>query len=186
MPLPYLSITVRLGYLILCTLKQFLNALTNHLLISFTTATVLSFKHSGSNPCIFHCRIIIFFSDDSDLSLRFSLLSAKHQILIVYSQLLAAWPRGSERRFYDGHDRKVDGLTLTEALLLRPWIRCFMTIISAWWNLTSSKLKKSKAKLKRKTRATPKRVWIRPMHSVSAASRDRRIKMKKSSQSCLA
>ena len=22
---------------------------------------------------------------------------------------LAAWPSGSERRFYDGHDRKVDG-----------------------------------------------------------------------------
>ena len=44
--------------------------------------------------------------------------------------LLAEWPGGSERRFYDGHDRKVDGSTLTQALL-RPWIRCFTTIIYA-------------------------------------------------------
>ena len=34
----------------------------------------------------------------------------------------AAWPRGSERRFYDCHNRKVDGLTPTLASLLRPWI----------------------------------------------------------------
>ena len=45
--------------------------------------------------------------------------------------LSAAWPRGSERRFYDGHDRKVDGSTPTQASLLRPWIKCFTTIISA-------------------------------------------------------
>ena len=42
----------------------------------------------------------------------------------------AAWPSDSERRFYDGHDRKVDGSTPTQALLLRSWIRCFTTIIS--------------------------------------------------------
>ena len=30
-------------------------------------------------------------------------------------------------------------------------------------------MKKSEAKLKRKTKATPKQVWIRPMHSASAA-----------------
>ena len=51
---------------------------------------------------------------------------------------LAAWPSDSERRFYNGHDRKVDGSTLTLASLLRPWIRCFTTIMCAWWNLTSS------------------------------------------------
>ena len=61
------------------------------------------------------------------------------------------WPSGSERRFYDGHDRKVDGSTPTQASLLRPWIRRF-TIISAWWNLASSKWKKSEAKFKRKPR----------------------------------
>ena len=66
--------------------------------------------------------------------------------------LSAAWPSGSEHCFYDGHDRKVDGSTPTHASLLRPRIRCFMAIISAWRNLTSSKLTKSKAKLKRKTR----------------------------------
>ena len=39
--------------------------------------------------------------------------------------MLVAWPSGSERRFYDGHDRKIDGSTPTQASLLRPWIRCF-------------------------------------------------------------
>ena len=56
---------------------------------------------------------------------------------------LAAWRSGSERRFYDDHDRKVDGSTPNLVSLLRPWIRCFTMIISAWWNLASSKLKKS-------------------------------------------
>ena len=55
----------------------------------------------------------------------------------------AAWRSGSERRFYDDHDRKVDGSPPNLVLLLRPWIRCFTMIISAWWNLTSSKLMKS-------------------------------------------
>ena len=63
----------------------------------------------------------------------------------------SAWPSGSERSFYDGHDGKVDGSTLTQASLLRPWIRCFTSIISARWNI-SSKLKKSEVKFKRKTR----------------------------------
>ena len=84
----------------------------------------------------------------------------------------AAWPSGSERRFHNGHDRKVDGSTSTQAPLLLPWIRCFTTIISAWWNLTSSELKKSVSKLQAEnseTRATIKRVWIRPMHSASVA-----------------
>ena len=87
----------------------------------------------------------------------------------------SAWPSGCRQRgrvvrsvvFYDGHDRKVDGSTPTQASLLTPWIRCFMAVISAWRNLTSSKLKNSNAKFKRRkseTRATPKRVWIRPMH----------------------
>ena len=55
----------------------------------------------------------------------------------------AAWRSGSERRFYDDHDRKVNGSTPNLVSLLRPWIRCFTMIISAWWNLESSKLKKS-------------------------------------------
>ena len=57
--------------------------------------------------------------------------------------LTAAWRSGSERRFYDDHDRKVDGSPPNLVSLLRPWIRCFTMIISAWWNLASSKLKKS-------------------------------------------
>ena len=55
----------------------------------------------------------------------------------------AAWRSGLERRFYDDHDRKVNGSTPNLVSLLRPWIRCFTMIISAWWNLASSKLKKS-------------------------------------------
>ena len=82
------------------------------------------------------------------------------------------WPSGSECCFYDDHDRKVDGSTPTQASLLRTWIRCFRTIISAWRNLTSSKMKKSEAKLnveKLETKATPKRVWIRLSRSASDA-----------------
>ena len=55
----------------------------------------------------------------------------------------AAWRSGSERRFHDDHDRKVGGSPPNLVSLLRPWIRCFTMIISAWWNLASSKLKKS-------------------------------------------
>ena len=55
----------------------------------------------------------------------------------------AAWRSGSERRFYDDHDRKINGSIPNLVSLLRPWIRCFTMIISAWWSLASSKLKKS-------------------------------------------
>ena len=54
--------------------------------------------------------------------------------------------------FHDDHDLKVGGSTPTQTSLLCPWIRRFMITISAWWNLTSSKLKKSEAKINRKTR----------------------------------
>ena len=95
---------------------------------------------------------------------------------------LAAWPSGSERCSYDGHDRKVNGSTPTQSSLLRPWIRYFTTIIFAWWNLTSSKLKKSEVKFHRKTRKQGQLLnqsrfvlCIAPPR----LSRDRRIKMKK-------
>ena len=58
---------------------------------------------------------------------------------------------GLERRFYDDHDRKVNGSTPNLVSLLHPWIRCFTMIISAWWNPASSELKKSEAKFNRKT-----------------------------------
>ena len=34
----------------------------------------------------------------------------------------ATWRSGLERRFYDDHDRKVDGSTPNLVSLLRPWI----------------------------------------------------------------
>ena len=74
-------------------------------------------------------------------------------------------------------------LTCTLVTLLRPWIRCFTTIISAWWLRTSSKLtweevKASTGKLGKWS--IPKRVRIRPKHSALSLSRDRRIKMHQS------
>ena len=98
--------------------------------------------------------------------------------------LSAAWPSGLEGHFYDGHVHKVDGSIPTQASLLRPWTRCFTTIISAWWNLASSKLKKSEAKLNHNTRKQ------RQLLSLSrfvlriaplSLSRGRRIQMKKKS-----
>ena len=60
------------------------------------------------------------------------------QIMIYRDEVLltardiATWRSGLERRFYDDHDHKVDGLTPNLFSLLRPWIRCFTLIISAW------------------------------------------------------
>ena len=55
----------------------------------------------------------------------------------------AAWRSGLEHRFYDDHDRKVNGSSPILVSLLRPWIICFTMIISALWNPASSELKKS-------------------------------------------
>ena len=95
----------------------------------------------------------------------------------------AAWPSGSERRFYDSRDRKVDGATSTQISLLRPWIRCFTIIISTGWNLTRSKSKKSEAKFKRtlgnKIKLLRESEFVLRIAPPSL-SRDRRMKMKKS------
>ena len=95
----------------------------------------------------------------------------------------AAWPSGSERRFYYSRDRKVDGSTPTQISLLRPWIRCLTIIISTSWNLTSSKSKKSEAKFKRKLgnkmELLSESGFVLRIAPPSL-SRDRRIKMKKS------
>ena len=73
--------------------------------------------------------------------------------------------------------------TRTLVTLLRPWIRRFTIIISAWWLRTSSKftweeVKTSTGKLGKWS--TPKRVRIRPKHSAPSLSRDGRIKMHQS------
>ena len=63
---------------------------------------------------------------------------AAMQIMIYRDEMLltarddATWRSGLERRFYDDHDRKVDGSTPNLVSLLRPWIRCFTLIVSAW------------------------------------------------------
>ena len=73
--------------------------------------------------------------------------------------------------------------TRTLVTLLRPWIRRFTIIISAWWLRTSSKftweeVKTSTGKLGKWS--TPKRVRTRPKYSAPSLSRDRRIKMHQS------
>ena len=86
------------------------------------------------------------------------------------------------------HDRKVNGSTPSQASLLRPWIRCFTIIISAWWNLTSSELRKSEVQFKRKTRKQgqllSESVFVLCIAPPSL-SRDRRIKSKKSIKSSI-
>ena len=86
------------------------------------------------------------------------------------------------RNFYDGHVHKVDDSTPTQASLLHTWTRCFTTIISAWWNLASSKFKKSKAKLNRNTQKQrqllSKSRFVLRIAPLSL-SRGRRIQMKK-------
>ena len=92
-------------------------------------------------------------------------------------------PSSSERRFYDDHDRKVNGSTPSLVSLLRPWIRCFMMILSAWWNPASSKLKKSEenltGKLKSKGQLLSESGFVLRI-APPPLSCYRRIKMKKS------
>ena len=73
-----------------------------------------------------------------------SVLEAKD----IHEECIIAWRSGLERRFYDDHDRKVNGLTPNLlVLLLRSWIRCFTMIISAWWNLATAIKKSQKQNL---------------------------------------
>ena len=85
---------------------------------------------------MFFCEVFVILTTNSRLQYqaRGPVQSLGHQS--------AAWRSGSERRFYDDHDRKVNGSPPNLVSLLRPWIRCFTIIISAWWNLASSKSKK--------------------------------------------
>ena len=71
-------------------------------------------------------------------------------MLVIASS--AAWRSSAKRRFYNDHDRKVDGSTPTQTSLLRPWIRCFTIIIRAWWNLSKQQIKEVRKKTHRKAR----------------------------------
>ena len=57
---------------------------------------------------------------------------ANYDEVLLTARDNATWRSGLERRFYDDHDRKVDGSTTNLISLLYPWIRCFTLIISAW------------------------------------------------------
>ena len=127
-----------------------------------------------------HQKILAYFSHLALLILFFFTKSQSQKGAMASP---AAWPIGSERRFYDSCDRKVDGSTLIQVSLLRPWIRCFTILISTRWNLSSSKSKKSEAKFKRKL-GNKMELLSESGFVVRVAppslSRDRRIKMKKS------
>ena len=72
------------------------------------------------------------------------------------------WVNGSERCFYDGHDRNVDG-SLDKTLHDNYF--CLVESNKQQIEEVRSKIQAENWK----TRATPKRVWIRPMHSASVA-----------------
>ena len=96
--------------------------------------------------------------------------------------LSAAWRSGLERRYYDDHHCKVKNSTPNPVSLLRSWIRGFMMIISAWWNLATSKLQGSEKKFNRKTgkqRQLPSESEYVLRVAPPPLSHDRRIKMKK-------
>jgi len=72
--------------------------------------------------------------------------------------------------------------------LLRPWIRRFTTIISAWWLPTSNKLSgiRSQRNNLKTLKWTSKRVrMIRPNIALTSLSGDRRIKMEQNKQTKL-
>ena len=102
--------------------------------------------------------------------------------VLVTSHLSAAWRNGSERRFYDDHDRKVNGLTPNLLWLLCLWIRCFTMIIPAWWNLASSK--RSQKKIQPENLGNKSNLLLSESGFVQRIAspplfRDRKIKMKK-------
>ena len=75
----------------------------------------------------------------------------------------AAWFSGLERRFYDDHDK-----------MLHDDYRCLAESGKQQIKEVKKKIQPENLEIK----ATPKRVWICPMHSASTAC-DRRIKLKK-------
>ena len=106
-----------------------------------------------SNCCFEHILIIAVLPTANTTILLICHIQSQAGVL----QKSAAWRSGSKRCFYNNHNRKGNGSTPNLVSLLRRWIRCITMIISAWWNLASSKLKKShEVQLKNlETKATP-------------------------------
>ena len=98
----------------------------------------------------------------------FFCMAVKNIVIGTSNRIMAAaWPSGSESRFYDRHDCQVD----VSASLLRPWKRCFSTI--SYYCLMESNKQQIRSKTQAEnseTKATPKRLWIRPTHSTPVAS----------------
>ena len=92
---------------------------------------------------------------------------------------MLSWCSGSERRFYDDHDRKVNGSTPNLVSLLRP--SRWLSILRGIWQAANQRSQKKIQLENLETKATPKRVWIRPIRI--APQPLSRNKMKKSIQS---
>ena len=86
--------------------------------------------------------------------------------------LSAAWLSGSERRFYDGHDRKVDGSTFHPSLVVASLDKMLLDIYLCSVESNKLQIKGVRSKIQEensKTKAPPKRVCIRPTHIASVA-----------------
>ena len=97
--------------------------------------------------------------------------------------LSAAWRSGLERRFYDGHDRKVNGSTPNPASLDKMLYDDYLCLVES-----------GKQQIKEVERKSNRKTWKRQLLSESgfvlriappSLSRDRRIKMKKSIKSSI-
>ena len=148
---------------------------------------ILFIDHSGKE-LLFHCASCrSFWADCGCCGRNLGVMCIMYDISVQCRTLFCAvliisyvWPNGLRRRFYDDSDRRIMSSTRTLVTLLRPWIRRFTIIISAWWLRTSSKFRWEEVKTstgKLGKWSTPKRVRIRPKYSAPSLSRDRRIKM---------
>ena len=85
---------------------------------------------------------------------------------------MAARPSGAERRFYDGHDLNADSSIPTQASLLLFLDKIFHDSYLYLMESNKQQIEEVRSKIQgenSETRATPKQVWISPMHSASVA-----------------
>ena len=83
-------------------------------------------------------------------------------------RVVGSMAEGSERRFYDGHDRNVDGSTTPHASLHKMLHDNYLCLVES----NKQQIKEVKSEIQAEnseTKATPAQVWIRAMHSAFVA-----------------
>ena len=103
------------------------------------------------NVCLMYCRLKLQAKNELSQPALPYLTSISEKFYWLQASP-AAWPSGSERSFYDSRDRKIDGSTATQASFLRPWIRCYRTIISALVESNEQQIKEVGSKTQAETR----------------------------------